>query len=475
MPTAAQPHLWHKADLEGKNQFSVWGDSLYPLGDALYVVTHRAISVIFKNDPFYPVVKTTDQVKPLTAGWSVFYDGALCRLAKNSSIQAPLPLRFKDIKTWKNSILGRTDTRWIWQPGSPFELSADSIRLFSQLLVLFQPSGLVMIDSTLTPRFYPIRGENKRFSPTFSYVLTDSVWQPLAAERPAFAHKSNAVWWNDTSLADTTGRGIFLQTIHQARTKIGDSLRVLNPNFLAIRSKNKWTIRTAWGKTVRIADRFTTRLINDTLLAVRSKKSHITIGLSGNKTTLNPSITEVKQLSEGLILAKDDLRFGFVDLHGYIRIACRYDSLLPFVQGLAGARIHNRWGLLNRDEKIMVQPHFQQIKMPRNGLYAVEHDGKWGLLKTNGEVALSSQFDAIEPAAYSGWILTKGNWKGWANDQGQMMIQPKYFSTIELPFGMIQLERNHLKGLAAQSGTPVLPIAHNAIYINPDMKEVIYR
>lgn len=470
----AQPRQWHCADINGKPCFSVFSDTLIALDSTLYVAKSKGQNFVFRNDPFHPLFSTPLDLFPSLPGWSFLTDHSTLQLVRNTQPTLPLPYRFRKIEPWHQSLLGQTDLKWVWQPGSPFELWADSVHISPTRLVLYQSQSIVLIDSTLNPKSFPIKGENRKISPHFSYVLTDSVWQPIVANHRAMLQKPNGFWWNDTSLIDSASRQVFIQTSHRERLLIGDSVSVINSNFLVLRKKGKYNLITSSGAKTKLSKKFRISIIADSLLAVWVDKKRFMLNVSGLKTVFNKSITELRGISDGLIMAKDKMRFGFVDMHGFIRIACRYDSLLPFRQGLAASLINNRWGFLNRDEKIVVQPHFQEVSGPRGGLYRVNNDGKWGLIRTNGESVLSCQFDAIEPSQFLGWYLRKGTWQGWANEKGEVMIQPKYFSTIEVGLGYIRLERNGRFGLANSEGKTVLPIDYQYIAINPKLKRILF-
>ena len=470
----AQPKMWHSARTDGHILFSVFADTLIALDSNLYLIRDKKQNIIFRNHPFQPVLRTSLDFSPCIPGWTLISDQSHLQLVRNQTPESPLPIKFSRVETWHLSLLGQTDKKWVWQPGSPFELWADSVHIHPNKLVLFQDQGIVLVDTTLKATAFPIRGEKRLLSPHFTYVLTDSVWQPIGADHRAMIQKRNGFWWNDTSLVDSSNRQIFMQTSHRERTLIGDSVSILHPNFLFLRRQGKNTLITSTGAKLKLFKNFKFSLIADTLIAVSMDKGNFIVTVSGRKTKLNRTITAVKGVSDGLIMAKDKKRFGFVDMNGFIRIACRYDSLLPFYQGLAGAKINNRWGFVNRDEKIIVQPHFQEVLGPREKLYAVNNDGKWGLLRTDGEMVLSCQFDAIQPSALSGWYVKKGNWQGWANENGRVMIQPKYFSTIELAFGKISLTRNNEKGLVDSEGTTILPIDYQYIIIDPGCNRILF-
>lgn len=470
----AQTRLWHSATLDGKICFSVLSDTLIALDTSLYVASSNGQKVVFRNDPFHPIFQTSLDLIPSIPGWTLLSGNSIIQLIRNQEPASPLPYRFRKIEIWHQSLLGQTDLKWVWHPGSPFELWADSVHIYPSQLVLYQQQGIVLIDTTLHTRSFPIKGEKRLLSPHFSYVLVDSIWQPIVADHRSMVQKPNGFWWNDTSLIDSANRQVFMQTSHQERTLIGDSISIINPNFLLLRKMGKYNLVTSSGAKIKLPVKFRFSLTADNLLAVWVEKSQYLMDVSGRKTVFNKSITAIKGISDGLIMAKDKMRFGFVDMHGYIRIACRYDSLLPFYQGLAGAQINNRWGFLNRDEKIVIQPHFQEVYGPRDELYKVQNDGKWGLIRTDGETVLSCQFDAIEPTLFSGWHIKKGNWQGWANEKGEVMIQPKYFSTIEVGFGHIRLGRNGKFGLANSEGKVTLPIDYQNIIVNPKLKKIFF-
>ena len=460
--------MWYAADSTGHALFSVWADSLYALDKDLFCCRSKGSYVVFRNEPFNPLASGNTRWLPGIPGMVLQQRGSLYFPTHSGSLKSMPGFVFDSVFVWNQNLLGRYrhNRQWVYNPGSEKELLADSIQLFRNRLVLFQYKGLVCIDAGGTPRFISNTGARRSLNPFLTYTLADSLWQPVDASGRSFFHTPNETWWNDTSLIDTTGRLVMLQSPGTQARKIADSAAIINQNFIIQKSGKGNALRLSMGKVLKLVGFKNYRLLTDSLLAVEVKGGWFLISALGQKVAVNKTITDIGQWKEGMIMAKAGRRYGFIDASGFIRIACRYDSLVSFSDGLAAARIQGQWGFLNKSEQLVVQPHFSQIAAPNYGLFPVALQHKWGLMANNGTLVLPCQYDSISPGRFVAWRIVRNKWMGMADRTGKVVLQTKYFHSIEPSTGWIQVQREGKSGLFSSDGKSVLPLETQTIIID---------
>ena len=69
--------------------------------------------------------------------------------------------------------------------------------------------------------------------------------------------------------------------------------------------------------------------------------------------------------------------------------------------GLIAFKNNNKWGFVNEEGKIVIEPQYDNAKSFSYGLAAVYSKGKWGFIDKNNEVVIDYQFkDTDSNAAY---------------------------------------------------------------------------
>jgi hypothetical protein len=469
-----QAKNWSVSDLKGSQKFSVFADSLVVLDSNLFAVSIKKETILFKENPFQPFFRSkTLQFEPIDFQWIWQKSDKESHIALLKNPLQPVYKNVIQICFWNGKRLIQTNGKWTFRPGEPEELMADSIRKGKNKLFLFVSQGLVTVDSGFSTRFYPVQGNQIQMNPFETYFLTDSSWHPFSAKNIPIQQKPG-FWWNDSIYVDSTFKnGSILGNWTSKFPKI-DSAFFISTQFLGIKSKKQYFILSHSGKRVNIGFPLGFQMVSDTLLAVKTKKNWIFIGPSCVKNKVNKTISEIGFESEGLILAKAGKRFGFVDASGFIRVACRYDSLMPYKNGKAAARLGSFWGFLDKAEKLVVQPNFDQVCSFSNPLIPAKKQGKWGLIDGEGLVNLPFEFDSISNFYSRQFLLKKNGWTGMADERGQIVFQTRFFSIIEPSPGYILISREGKYGLNTTVGKSVLELKFQKIEVHTTFNRLVY-
>ncbi len=109
-------------------------------------------------------------------------------------------------------------------------------------------------------------------------------------------------------------------------------------------------------------------------------------------------------------------------------------GIYPF-QGLSADGKTQKWGFIDADGKVVVQPDWDavsfqvvlgQVVACNEGLCGVQKDGKWGYVDTSGHPAISNQFDSAGPFLEGLAKVNLGNQFGFIDKTGKYVVNPQF-------------------------------------------------
>ena len=137
-------------------------------------------------------------------------------------------------------------------------------------------------------------------------------------------------------------------------------------------------------------------------------------------------------------------KYGFKDRSGKIIIKPQFSDtpVRGFSDGVAvasvGEKKEKKWGMINKAGKWVLQPVYQSIGKPSNGLVMVFGKNRCGYVNTKGKVVIAEQFTRCWPfsegmSAVSQDINSK---VGFIDNTGKTVIEPKFDSGGEFSDGL---------------------------------------
>lgn len=107
------------------------------------------------------------------------------------------------------------------------------------------------------------------------------------------------------------------------------------------------------------------------------------------------NIIREKQYKESndLILVKQDGMCGYKGLDGKILIDIKYQKGLPFREELAGVKIENYWGFIDKNDNLHIPFMYLDVKPFSENLAPVKLNNKWGYINKDNEVILPFIYD----------------------------------------------------------------------------------
>jgi len=169
----------------------------------------------------------------------------------------------------------------------------------------------------------------------------------------------------------------------------------------------------------------------------------------------------------GLRLFQSEGKFGFKDEQERLIIPNRYDSLKPFSDKMAGFKLLGKWGYINTDDKIIVNPSFDMAGYFINGFAIVAKNKKYGVIDKKGTVRLSLQYDSITPAKDKLLIYLAGK-TGLATAEGKILVEPRYDYLQILSNDQLLVKLDQQFGIISFDGLSIVPIIYSSIQYDED-------
>lgn len=207
-------------------------------------------------------------------------------------------------------------------------------------------------------------------------------------------------------------------------------------SFARVREGNRYGYIDAQGKTVTPPIYEQALRFHEGLAAVMRDGQIGYIDGQG-RSVIPPQFTRARSFSEGMAVAETTTgrngpsRLGFIDRNGemvFDATAAGYAAIADFHSGFAAFLVDGRWGMLNRQFEVAIEPTYEDIGEMHGGRAAVKQDGKWGYIDRDGKVVIEPTYD--EAGDFSEVLaLVKLDGKyGYIDREGKEVIEPQFDS-----------------------------------------------
>lgn len=171
-----------------------------------------------------------------------------------------------------------------------------------------------------------------------------------------------------------------------------------------------------------------------------------------------------KYINDDYVAVKINGSYGMIDrASSELRITNRYQDVGRVSKGLVSVQILGKWGIIDLNEKLIVQPIYDHIFQFNNDLAIVSSKGKWGIIGKAGEHVLVPKFDVLERLVSGNFKTKKDNKFGLVNAKGRIVINTKYESLLELPNGYAIIEKGGKFGVVTENGVNTIPQIYDQI------------
>lgn len=130
----------------------------------------------------------------------------------------------------------------------------------------------------------------------------------------------------------------------------------------------------------------------------------------------------VTDFCDGLASFQREDKWGVIDRNGNIVVEPKFDDVVKYCQGVAPYRIKDKFGLIDKAGNVITEPIYDYIADTCDEVGRIAQlDEKWGWIDNKGQVIIDFSFDKVcsfheKLAAVSynlqwGYIDTNGQWK----------------------------------------------------------------
>lgn len=110
-------------------------------------------------------------------------------------------------------------------------------------------------------------------------------------------------------------------------------------------------------------------------------------------------------------------KWGYKDENEKIVLEPRYDETNYFKEGLAHVKVGAKWGYLDRTMKMAIEPSFEDAWSFSEGLAVVRVNGKWGFIDKTGALAVPARYDQVMPFSEGrAFVMYNHLEPGWSPD-----------------------------------------------------------
>jgi len=175
---------------------------------------------------------------------------------------------------------------------------------------------------------------------------------------------------------------------------------------------------------------------------------------------LQPMYDAAQDFSSGMGMIKNLWDWYYVNKDGVIiNSASEYITRYGFSEGMARIELKNRWGFIDRNGEIVIQPQFVDAGDFKNGVAPVRTDNGWGYIDKSGNYFIEPQFKDAKDFENSvakiknddGWVFINSDKKIFPQNKNQYDIKNNFSD------GMAFVVKDRKFGFINTTGELVIP------------------
>ena len=133
--------------------------------------------------------------------------------------------------------------------------------------------------------------------------------------------------------------------------------------------------------------------------------------------------------NEGLAAVNIKNKWGYINREGRIVIEPQYSYAFGFTEGLAAVEVNGKYGFINKDGRMVIPPKYYWANSFTEGLATVEADDNFQIIDRNGTMVATLDKTFTDVQVFScGLAAVEVNLKkyGFIDPTGKMVIEPQF-------------------------------------------------
>lgn len=145
----------------------------------------------------------------------------------------------------------------------------------------------------------------------------------------------------------------------------------------------------------------------------------------------------ITDFCEGLASFKRENKWGVIDRNGNIVVEPKFDDVVKYCQGVAPYRIGDKFGLIDKADNVITEPIYDYIADTCDEIGRVAQlDGKWGWIDNKGQIIIDFSFDKARSFHEKLAAVSYNLQWGYIDTNGQWKISPQYKNASDFSDGL---------------------------------------
>ncbi len=247
---------------------------------------------------------------------------------------------------------------------------------------------------------------------------------------------------------------------------IYEDLKILNAQFISVRSDNQWRVINLQGKTVLDEAYEDLRVLGDNLLAYHVHSGWGVIDDTGKKLVpakydrihLDPHFPFFRTTREGML--------GLVKMDGTIVFPTQAEEIRIHQENLIFFQKNDHWGIVNGHTGFLLPPRYQSYEVVSENFVQLRKQNKAFLYSVNNQLIVNHQpFDAFYLFSEALAISKRNRKLGILDAAGREILGPHYQEIQAFGANRYRVNRGGKWGVVGSQDSLYIPF--NFDYIGP--------
>lgn len=175
---------------------------------------------------------------------------------------------------------------------------------------------------------------------------------------------------------------------------------------------------------------------------------------------------QIRPYCDGLSAFKQNDKWGFLDVDGKVAIEPVYEECMDFSNGFAAVMLNGKWGYINAEGTIRIEPSFSDCTSFKNGLAKAMKNGKWGVIDKRGTSVAGFMFDKIADFESGYAYAENGLLSYYIKTDGKAIKLDKGYRYGNFTEGMapVMSKKNGKWGFCDSKGRIIIDTKYDTVY-----------
>jgi hypothetical protein len=149
---------------------------------------------------------------------------------------------------------------------------------------------------------------------------------------------------------------------------------------------------------------------------------------------------DLKLMNSTLLPAKNQGKWGFINLKGKVAVTFEHDQVTEFSDGLAAVRKGLGWGYINKRGQMVIDPNYDEAEAFQNGKAIVLRNDLYGVIDHEGSEVTPIKYDEIFEFSEGLAAVGLNDDYGYINEKGKEVIPLKLDAADDFSSGLAAME-----------------------------------